>query len=521
MKRLLFIFCIILGFGGVVRSQNLVPNHDFSQRKDCSIPGYTDINTFFHNWFTPAVGLGDSIHNTSVIFHRCRSVLPFGYDTAFYGGGCPSRISYNPYPKEGLGYLGFFLLDTVQDSRSWYYPSPGCSNNYLKYINNFTYTRGRTFAEVQLSGSLTANEEYVVEFYTQHNSFPRVYYTSNIAALLTPDTFYHFDYFKNPITPTIEANSIIYNEFEWVRIKGSFIAQGNEQFLTLGNFRTDLNSTYHMALADTSYGNSHEYHYFIDAVYLYKATDTLFDVNLPADTTICTGDSIWLHAWHDDGFKLEDTVKTFEWSTGSTDSSIVITQPGAYWVKVEYNHRFWQSDTIYVHPMVPPYTSSLDSLVEGCKDDPVTLRARPDVFRELYWSTGEKGNSITVSDSGYYRLFAASTCDTVTDSVLVSLINCDTLEQQKNVYIPNSFSPNGDGINDTWEIPGLPEDNEVVIFNRWGNLIYQKTGYAGDWNGTDTQGNLVPEGIYVFKISYTIPPGITEKEFGWINVLRR
>ena len=66
-------------------------------------------------------------------------------------------------------------------------------------------------------------------------------------------------------------------------------------------------------------------------------------------------------------------------------------------------------------------------------------------------------------------------------------ITCDSL------IIFNGFSPNDDGINDGFTIQGIEafEDNEICIFNRWGNQIFDQKNYSndnqwtGDWNGKD------------------------------------
>lgn len=75
----------------------------------------------------------------------------------------------------------------------------------------------------------------------------------------------------------------------------------------------------------------------------------------------------------------------------------------------------------------------------------------------------------------------------------------------------NAFSPNGDGVNDTWVIQGITSypENVVQIFNRWGNLIFEAEGYdntAKVWNGESTEGivygdNEVPDGAYYYVIN--------------------
>jgi gliding motility-associated-like protein len=79
-----------------------------------------------------------------------------------------------------------------------------------------------------------------------------------------------------------------------------------------------------------------------------------------------------------------------------------------------------------------------------------------------------------------------------------------------DLIIPSGFSPNGDGINDIFEIKGISNysNNSVTIFNRWGNIIYSTNGYDNAnnrWDGTNTSemssGNgLVPEGTYFYLI---------------------
>lgn len=84
--------------------------------------------------------------------------------------------------------------------------------------------------------------------------------------------------------------------------------------------------------------------------------------------------------------------------------------------------------------------------------------------------------------------------------------------------IPNAFSPNGDGINDRWEIDGLKARPNATteVYNRWGQIVYRSAGYAGGWDGT-RQGKLLPAGTYYYIIK-TAPD---EKPYtGWVVLLR-
>ena len=80
-----------------------------------------------------------------------------------------------------------------------------------------------------------------------------------------------------------------------------------------------------------------------------------------------------------------------------------------------------------------------------------------------------------------------------------------------DIFIPNVFTPNGDGINDTFFIRNLPiEGNTMAIQNRWGRVVFEATDYKGDWDG----GNL-PDGVYFYTLQ--INGGDTFK--GWVEIL--
>lgn len=69
------------------------------------------------------------------------------------------------------------------------------------------------------------------------------------------------------------------------------------------------------------------------------------------------------------------------------------------------------------------------------------------------------------------------------------------------IHIPNAFTPNGDGLNDTFGGlgEGLTEYN-LQIFNRWGNLIFESNDMKNQWDG-NYNNKLAPIGVYVYKIN--------------------
>ena len=76
-----------------------------------------------------------------------------------------------------------------------------------------------------------------------------------------------------------------------------------------------------------------------------------------------------------------------------------------------------------------------------------------------------------------------------------------------SVVIPNAFTPDGDGINEVWVIEGIEKypDNQLTIYNRWGNLVFSAEGYLNTWGGTSNSnlnvgGEQLPTGTYYYVI---------------------
>lgn len=91
-----------------------------------------------------------------------------------------------------------------------------------------------------------------------------------------------------------------------------------------------------------------------------------------------------------------------------------------------------------------------------------------------------------------------------------------TVKSDARIYLPNAFSPNGDGINDRFEpgIAGQLVDYRLEIYNRWGGLLFQANDPETTWDGTGRNGEPVEVGTYLVNISYRLPALLPEEEQG-------
>jgi gliding motility-associated-like protein len=88
-----------------------------------------------------------------------------------------------------------------------------------------------------------------------------------------------------------------------------------------------------------------------------------------------------------------------------------------------------------------------------------------------------------------------------------------------DIYIPTGFSPNGDQNNDIYFIFGYTLKFELVIYNRWGQVVFETTDQTVGWDGT-FKGERLQSGVYAYKLSLTDRKGIYTQKTGNITLMR-
>ncbi|HQX38638.1 MAG: gliding motility-associated C-terminal domain-containing protein [Flavobacteriales bacterium] len=239
--------------------------------------------------------------------------------------------------------------------------------------------------------------------------------------------------------------------------------------------------------------------------------------------TIDLADSAWF--CKNDNVLLDATwpgATSYLWSgVVSSDSATAMATTAGNAIVMVHVANCVGADTIAVaeHPL-PVF--NLPDEVPLCIDTRIAHLVITDPHDSLVWSTGETTSWINATETGYVSAsIFVDGCHSEMDSTLVYLEDCTC-----TLYVPNSFTPDGDGVNDAWA-PVMDCDlryMDLLLFNRWGELIAELKEPADRWDGT-YGGQQCPIGVYAYKLRYSsirLDQEQTERSevFGHVSLLR-
>jgi gliding motility-associated-like protein len=190
------------------------------------------------------------------------------------------------------------------------------------------------------------------------------------------------------------------------------------------------------------------------------------------------------------------------------------------------NDRDFNNDTLFVYPsddelyakgvFVKPYKKYIDSLIGKPKHGKIVMSSRGDFTYEPdkdFVGTDQAVFWVCDFSSTFYCNGFTCKKDTVTFEV-----------KPYRIFVPEGYSPNGDGVNDYFVIRSEVElPIELKVFNRWGNLVYENKDYKNDWNGKANRGLVIGEGLpdgtyYVYvNVNNEIPD---KDRFQYITISR-
>lgn len=498
-----FVFCFFLFFTiSVVYSQNLVLNSNFEEYTICP----TDINTFTTTDWTSPFFPGSPNY-----FNICSTG----------DVDIPINFAGNQEPLSGGAYIGIYTYG---------------GNN-------------REFIQGVLKSPTIADETYELSIiYSSSENFG---HSDGLGMLLSVGA---------PISnvgqiPQLEKTVVVDSQSEWHTINYEYLSPGGETHLTIGNFNNDFNSNF---VPDGMYQDNA--YYYIDSVTVRCKGKPSSDisVDIGEDVEVCTHDYPYTIVNN-----LPNAYN--EWSTGETGASIDIFGPGTYFVKSSIDCRFGV-DTIVINTIEEPeiviedtiicagsnYTVQLDSelgdynwsngsvnpeflvpnsgsysvtlthscgIVEEsftidiengfenvdlvssyslCMGEPLVINISEYWEDSILWNDGSTDEERVFYEPGIYSVKLTNTCIDTTLTYELKQKVCSS----ETIYVPNIFSPNGDGINDyisiyfsdTWPTFTI----KFSIYSRWGDHVFYTEDPNFRWYGV-FQGMPLNPNIFVFS----------------------
>ncbi|HSF88799.1 MAG TPA: hypothetical protein VLA46_05230, partial [Saprospiraceae bacterium] len=340
-------------------AQNLVPNYSFENVSPCPTgPGGWG-PTVADPWSGPTLGSPD-------IFHACGSGP----------GGVPDNFAGTQFPNSGEGYAGVYV-----------------------YVVNSGY---REYIQAPLLEVLEANTYYLLSFYISKAEFGCA--TQLIGAYVSEDAPHHSFSTYLDVTPQLETNQGWLTESEgWLYVSGCFLAEGGEQFITIGNFHPDSETP----VQDPCFGNVS--YYYIDDVVLEKINgDGDIPLDLGGPEVACTAYTI----------EPEDQGYYFIWEDGSHEPTLTVTASGTYSLTVLDGCSFGIDSIQIIFHGQDPVDLGPDVIL--CEGESYSISLDP-IFNDYLWNDGSTDPDYTFTTSGTYSVTLDDGCNISTDEISIEV----------------------------------------------------------------------------------------------------
>jgi len=209
-------------------------------------------------------------------------------------------------------------------------------------------------------------------------------------------------------------------------------------------------------------------------------------VNLGNDSILCALATLLLNA-------EQPHPATYLWQDLSTNTTYLASSEGDYWVIVT-DECLQVSDTIYLGYLYP-IEVDLGNDTTLCEGQHLLLSAETPYCSYL-WQDGSTEATYLVRYAGVYQVLVSNLCFDETAEIEVFYQRCE-----QELYIPSSFTPNSDGLNDQFKpifaYPDKIEEYSIYIYNRWGNLLFTSQNPEQGWTGEGCM-----NGVYTYVIFY-------------------
>ncbi len=212
-------------------------------------------------------------------------------------------------------------------------------------------------------------------------------------------------------------------------------------------------------------------------------------VDLGSDVVLCDAQTLTLD--------ITEPGATYLWSDASTNATLTIANQGLYWGEVTIGNCSDRDSINITYEVTPVVYIGNDTLI--CDDQELYLDASVPGATYL-WDDGTMLPNRTIDEEGQYYVRVTNGCGVDNDTININTKDCSC-----NIFMPNAFSPNGDGFNDVY-IPQIScefHQFELRIYNRQGILVYYSEDPKETWDGNH-KGGVNESEVYVWTLKYRI-----------------
>ena len=499
----------------IASGQNLVPNAGFESYSAC--PSAKGELWLAFPW--------DTLNSNPDLFNECNLNTNYCQSVS-----TPDNFAGSAASHSGNGYAGFMATDN---------------------FNN------REYLQTGLVSSLISGKIYKTEAWFRRSSYSQ-FAAKTLGMMLSVGPLSQTGTTYLGFPPQAESTITISDTADWTLVQKFIIAAGGENNITIGNFRDDAST------GITSLPNASvlcplaEAYYYVDDVRVELINEQIF---ISGDSVICPGGTTTLFAnantptWWSlasdpltplttsqslsinpavnttyilNGIFYQDSITvsviqppfvelgndttfceenfivldatnanaTYTWSTGESTPVITAGQSQLYWVEVD-NNGCTASDSINITVLTNPAIDlGNDSVFCSVNSDFITLDAGEGTGY-LWLPTFEITTTILVTKEGLSSVSVNHLNGCKNDTSINIKEIC-----KPEIFVPSSFTPNSDGINDFLFVYGNSfESFELSIYNRFGELVFKTGEISVGWDGTFKCRKL-PAGVYIYFMKY-------------------
>ena len=236
---------------------------------------------------------------------------------------------------------------------------------------------------------------------------------------------------------------------------------------------------------------------------------SVFIIEAISDQTICLEDSVQMNVFGSIGSVYSWTPSTYLSNPNIANPFSTAQEDITYYVSVSDVQGCSDQDSVIITVLSAPSASFTSEIEAGCEGVVVKFTNTSIDGFSFDWLFGDGETTTDESPTHafpYGEDFTAALTVTNTNGCIDNATFSGTaldFEDYFDIFIPNVFTPNGDGENDIFavEVSGkLNECSDLKIYNRWGQIIFISTGGNTKWDGYTNVGLAVPEGTYFFVV---------------------